>query len=129
MKKINEYIIEKLKIDKNIKISDYQIYFDTDDYAQEHDLPIWAYNYRKLKNGSRNRFWYAIINYLYKNGPTKREEIVKFLKPNGNTQYTRLFSELYKAGVLSKGSGTERGLWGVNNPDGWRDFSGNAWIQ
>jgi len=129
MKKINEYIIEKLKIDKNIKISDYQFYFETDDYAQEHDLPLWAYNYRKLKNGSKNRFWYAIVNYLYKNGPTKKEDIVRFLKPDGNTQYSRLFSELYKYGVLRKGTGSERGLWDLNDFKRWNNFTENAWIK
>ncbi len=129
MKKINEYIIEKLKIDKNTQINDYLSYFEIDDYAQDHDLPIWAYKYRKLINGSKNRFWYAIVNYLYKNGPAKKEEIIKFLKPNSNTQYTRLFSELSKCGVLSKGTGSERGFWSLNDCRWWKEFDKNSWIN
>lgn len=130
MKTLNLYIFEKLKIDKDIKFNtDYQFYFDTDDYAQDNELPNWAYDYRKLKNGSRNRFWYAIVNFIYKNGPSKKENIIRFLKPNGSSQYSRLFSELYKSGVISKGSGSERGNWSLNDPSRWVDFSKNVWVK
>ena len=125
MKNINLYITEKFKISKDIKnqIDWFQI-----DIADEIDMPDWAYKYRKLKNGSKNRLWYAVYCYLYINGPAKGRDVIDVLKPGMSAYSGRFMTELRKAGVIRAGSGADRGLQFPENPSNWHNFVGNSYI-
>ena len=134
MKKISTYIIEKFKIAKDISVGKASLeaekYFTCDDFAEKFKLPTWAYDYRQLKNGSKNRLWYAVVNYIYLNGPAKREDIVKKLKPQSNGTYAQFFTELVSSNVLIKGTGKDRGLQFLNtNTNEWRNFVGSSYIS
>ena len=124
MENIVKYINEKLNLSSGAHPEDwFQI-----DIADEIDMPDWAYDYRKLKNGSKNRLWYAVYCYLYKNGPTKVVDILSELEKS-SSYGGRFFSELRNYHVISAGTGKFRGLQFPEDPDEWIDFTDNAWIQ
>jgi len=125
MKQINDYIIEKLHLNKDIEIQPnwFQI-----DIADEIDMPDWAYDYRKTKNGDKNRLWYAVYIYLYKNGPAKVSEILSALDKAGKGYEKRFMSELRKAGVIVAGSGDTKGLQFAGDAAKWSNFVGNSYI-
>lgn len=125
MKNINLYITEKFKISKDIKnqIDWFQI-----DITDEIDIPDWAYEYRKIKNGSKNRLWYAVYIYLYKNGPAKAKDVIDVLKPGMSAYAGRFMSELRKAGVIRAGTGADRGLQFPEDPSNWSNFVRNSYI-
>lgn len=131
MKQLNTYIQEKLVVSSEAadEFKERKKYFTCDNFAEDFDMPKWAYDYRKLKNGSKNRFWYAVVNYLYLNGPTKRNDLVKKLKP-GNSTYAEFFTKLTDHNVITKGTGKDRGLQFLNtNVSEWINFVGNSYIS
>lgn len=126
MKDINRYIVEKLHLNKDIKIDEidwFQI-----DIADEIYMPNWAYEYRKLKNGSKNRLWYAVYCYLYKHGPAKVKDILDALDKSGKSYEGRFMSELRNYGVIRAGNGKDRGLQFPEDPSNWSNFVGNSYI-
>lgn len=125
MKNINDYIIEKLTIDAHL---DEQRDWFQMDIADEIDMPDWAYKWRKLKDGSKNRLWYAVYILLYKDGPKKVDEIINTLKPGQSSYKGQFMSELRHAGVIRAGSGADRGLQFAEDPSKWRNFVGNSYI-
>ena len=126
MKNIDSYIIEKLHLNKDIEVNG-QDWFQID-VSDEIDMPKWAYDYRKLKNGSKNRLWYAVYIYLYTEGPKKVDEIIDTLKPGQTSYKGRFMSELRHAGVIRSGTGSDRGLQFAEDPSKWRNFVKNSYI-
>lgn len=127
MNNLSTYIIEKLRINKDIKVSEKTDYFQID-ISDEIDMPDWAYDYRKLKNGSKNRLWYAVYCLLYKEGPMKSSEIIGRLKPGSRGYEGRFMSELRNHQVIRAGTGKERGLQFPVEPKYWSDFTNNSFI-
>lgn len=122
---IDTYLIEKLNINKDI---DEQHDWFQMDIAEEIDMPKWAYDYRKLKDGSKNRLWYAVYILLYKEGPKTVKEIINTLKPGQKSYGTRFMTELRSHGVIKAGTGAERGLQFPQEPKNWTNFVGNSYI-
>ena len=139
MKKINTYIIEKLRINKNSDIiikNEPEFYFncDIDEItkgeitSKEVDKKLNSFSNdswfgpmeRKNHRGNtRNKFWYAIYCYLYDNGPSKKTDIVKYLKPDAGSDYNRLFSQMNKKKIFSHGIKDKRGFLYPNPPEKW----------
>ena len=129
MNNLKDYILEKLVIDDElVKEHEERNYYFTTDIIDEIDMPKWAYDFRKLKNGKRNRLWYAVYIYLYKNGPQKTHDIISFLKPGSSGYETQFMSELRKYNVIKAGSGKDRGLQFIEKPDQWLNFAHKAKI-
>ena len=124
--KTEDYVSEKLHLNKDIKIN--EINWFQIDIADEIYMPNWAYEYRKLKNGSENRLWYAVYCYLYKNGPAKVKDILDALDKSGKSYEGRFMSELRNYGVIRAGSGKDRGLQFPEDPSNWSNFVGNSYI-
>ena len=128
MNNIATYIIEKLTINKD---TESQINYYTCDIAKEINMPEWAYNFRKNKiRNNNNKLWYAVYIYLYKNGPSKRDDIIKVLKPNGKPSgYSQFFSAMVKYGLIESGTGKDRGLQFIKDPKNWKDFREDSYIS
>ena len=129
MNNLKDYILEKLVIDDELaKEHEERNYYFTADIADEIDMPKWAYDFRQLKNGKRNRLWYAVYIYLYKNGPQKGKDVISYLKPGASGYEGRFMTELRNYRVIKAGTGKDRGLQFIESPDKWSDFTHNSYI-
>jgi len=137
MKNINTYLKEGLKINKNLKF-DKHVYSDeelkdsklytTCDIPELDELiddklkelnnrnSNYPYSKRKTKYGN-NVNWYSFYCYLYYNGPSKKEDVVKGVKGNTPSHYHELFTDLKIRNILSNPS---RGVWETEHPKNWK---------
>lgn len=126
MKNINNFIQEKLRIDKDTKIyapDDKEFYDncdipeidnDIDDKLEKKKTNNW-FPFKKRKSNGKNTNWYRFYCYLYFNGPAKKTDVVKAIKGDTNSQYAETFTELRRFNICS----SEKGLWKAENPKNW----------
>ena len=85
MNNISQYILEKLKIDKNIKLSNNQYYF----------LTVW---YSDLYDKLANKYYDKLIKPVYPISGFffNEEELNKFIESTTHTERLRSIQGLYK---------------------------------
>lgn len=140
MKKIEEYILEKFKINSKTAKKEYRECVFTDEelkdpatyltcnipeYDEEIDEwlenkpPVYSYHMgqiKKRKNREKNANWYQFYCYAFYNGPTKKQDIIKGIKGNTNSQYAEVFTEMKYYNILS----SNRGVYKAEDPKNWR---------
>ena len=125
MKDINEYIIEKLHLYKDIKVvSQNEDYWlgEADDVDK---FPDEFYNNRKStrkENGvQKNKPWYAVYICLKSlDGEASKDKIRELVWPGKTGQQSELFQGLREYGVTkSITSGEKRGYQSINDYDKW----------
>lgn len=137
MKKINDYILEKLHINKEYDAAKNtaEYYFtvdihDIDSTITEEDIQKWVNNARlswmwkhmsiKIKDKQgRNALWYAIYCYLMDNGPAKWQDIIQTLKPGSSSKYSELGADMVRLNIIKNGTGKDRGYKIPNHIYDW----------
>ena len=104
MKKLNEYIIEKFKINSKTvtKVSDDRGTEGIPDSFLDADFP--DDHKRRFKKSGEPTLWYHVWWYVAKNGPASKEYILKEfgLVP---TSYSGMFAEMVKQHIISRSKG------------------------
>lgn len=135
MKDLKNIILEKLKINKDSKLS---IKYYTDDYwygdiSEQGDMKDTFYENRKLKMNKtdehgnlKNRPWFAVYLYLLKNGPAKTTEIREALWPGKTSQQAELFTAMRGQHIIKSNKGLQEicsfDEWIISNTNSFSSF-------
>lgn len=126
MKKINDYILEKFKINsETIQNNGLDIDFNTcnipefdediDEFLEKNKRYLRFFKKRKSK-ADKNAVWYQFYCYLYYDGPAKKADVIKAIKGETNSQYAETFTEMRYHNICS----SEKGIWKAEDPRKWK---------
>ena len=110
MNNIQDFLLEKLIISKNLKPNKTDDYWYGDINSQG-DMKDDFFNNRKLKRKTnehgelKNRPWFAVYLYLSKNGPQKVSQIKQDLWPDSTSQRAMFFTDLRSYHIIKSNKG------------------------
>jgi len=110
MNNLSKYILEKLHLNKDIKVIENEYWFGESDDVD--DLPAEFYKNRKStrqENGvQKNKPWYAVYICLKSlNGIATRDKIRELVWPGKAGQQAELFSGLKEYGIIESIKGQQ----------------------
>ena len=116
MKNLNEFVFERLTLNKQTEIIDN---IKLPSAYKEEDFPIKT----RKKNGDKFQ-WFKWWEYLMKNGPTSKHDLLTSMNLEP-TSYSTQFARLSKANIIIPLKGKDRGKLMAVKPQDWRYLHAN----